>query len=249
MERFHWQIATVIAIKQETPGVKTLTLRLEEWIPHVPGQHYDIRLTAEDGYQAQRSYSVASPPGQTGEIDLTIELIKDGEVSGYLFERMMTGDPLEVRGPIGGYFIWKDEMANTPLLLVAGGSGVVPLMAMIRHRTALGATNRTTLLFSVRQTGGVIYHDELSRLAKTDPTFALVITYTREAPPGWTGLNRRIDRMVLRDALSSLPGRPECFVCGPTPMVEQVANMLLDLGLPAENIRTERFGPTGITEK
>ncbi|QHV98723.1 ferredoxin reductase [Spirosoma endbachense] len=245
MEKIQWQIARVKAIVQETPNVKTFTLHLPQWIPHLPGQHYDLRLTAEDGYQAERSYSIASPPEKTGEIDLTVELIEDGEVSSYLHEGIEPGDPLEVRGPIGGYFVWKDNMANEPLLLIAGGSGVVPLMAMLRHRATIGAANPTTLLFSVRTADDAIYRDELERLAKQDSQFELIFTFTRKAPPGWTGYQRRVDQAMLADVLKRFEFQPNGFVCGPTLLVEQVANTLSDLGLPSTKIRTERFGPTG----
>lgn len=245
MEKFQWQIAQVKAITQETPRVKTFTLQLPQWIPHVAGQHYDLRLTAEDGYQAERSYSIASPPEQTGEIDLTVELIDDGEVSSYLHEGVSVGDPLEVRGPIGGYFVWKDSMATTPLFLIAGGSGVVPLMAMLRHRTKIGATNHTVLLFSVRTADETIYHQELMQLAEQDTQFSLILTYTRQPPTNWSGYQRRIDHDMLTSVLSQFEHQPNCFVCGPTLLVEQVANTLVDLKLPSDTIRTERFGPTG----
>ena len=245
METFHWQLAQVQSIVQETPRVKTFTLQLPEWIPHLPGQHYDLRLTAEDGYQAQRSYSIASPPEQTGQIALTVELIDDGEVSTYLHEGIAPGDPLEVRGPIGGYFVWRDEMKDAPLLLVAGGSGIVPLMAMIRHRTKIGATNPTTLLFSVRTGDDAIYQRELTQLADQDAGFRLALTFTRQPPPGWAGYQRRIDRAMLTDVVDQFATLPESFICGPTLLVEQVANTLVELGLPAGKVRTERFGPTG----
>ncbi|MVM40170.1 oxidoreductase [Spirosoma sp. HMF3257] len=245
MEKFQWQIAQVKAITQETPRVKTFTLQLPQWIAHVAGQHYDLRLTAEDGYQAERSYSIASPPEQTGEIDLTVELIDEGEVSSYLHEGIAVGDPLEVRGPIGGYFVWKDNMANTPLLLIAGGSGVVPLMAMLRHRARIGATNPTILLFSVRTAEETIYGQELRQLADEATGFTLLLTYTRQVPQAWTGYQRRIDRAMLTEVLNQFTDKPNCFVCGPTQLVEQVANTLVDLDLPTDTIRTERFGPTG----
>ncbi|GAB3891714.1 ferredoxin reductase [Spirosoma agri] len=244
MEKIQWQIARVKAIMQETPRVKTFTLQLPQWTPHLPGQHYDLRLTAEDGYQAERSYSIASPPEQTGEIDLTIELIDDGEVSSYLYDGIAIGDPLEVRGPIGGYFVWKDSMANEPLLLIAGGSGIVPLMAMLRHRAQIKATNPTLLLFSIRTDDDVIYRHELAQLAQ-DTQFTLCLTFTRQAPADWTGYRRRIDQAMLTDALSRFNTQPNCFVCGPTSLVEHVANTLADRGLPPTTIRTERFGPTG----
>ncbi len=244
MEKFHWQLATVQSVTQETPRVKTITLALPEWIPHLPGQHYDVRLTAADGYQAQRSYSIASPPEQTRQIALTVELIEDGEVSTYLLEGLAPGDSLEVRGPIGGYFVWKDNMKNLPLLLVAGGSGVVPLMAMLRHRTAIGATNPAVLIFSVRTEDDAIYQRELTQLASQDSSFHLFVTYTRHSPTGWSGYQRRIDRAMLTEVLNQLNPAPQCFICGPTLLVENVANILTDMGLPANTIRTERFGPS-----
>lgn len=245
MEKIQWQIARIKAIVPETPRVKTFTLSLPQWIPHWPGQHYDLRLTAEDGYQAERSYSIASPPEQTGEIDLTVELIDDGEVSSYLHEGLAPGDPLEVRGPIGGYFVWKDSMVQEPLLLIAGGSGVVPLMAMLRHRAQIRATNPTTLLFSVRTADDAIYRSELEELARRDNQFTLLFTFTRQAPAGWTGYQRRVDQAMLTEVLMRFGSQPNCFVCGPTLLVEQVANTLADCKLPTEKIRTERFGPTG----
>ncbi len=238
MEKFHWQIATVKNIVQETPRVKTFTLQLPQWQPHLAGQHYDIRLTAEDGYQAQRSYSIASPPEQVGEIALTVELIEDGEVSAYLHQGVAVGDLLEVRGPIGGYFVWGQELVNLSLLLVAGGSGIVPLMSMLRHRAAIGATNPTALLFSVRTAAEVIYRQELEQIQGVD----LRLTFTRQPPPDWMGYRRRIDKAMLTEVLNSFAIQPQCFVCGSTQLVEQVANTLVDLGLPSHLIRTERFG-------
>jgi ferredoxin-NADP reductase len=245
MEKFHWQIAQVQTVVQETPRVKTFTLQLPQWIPHLPGQHYDLRLTAEDGYQAQRSFSIASPPEKTGQIALTVELLKDGEVSTFLHEHIGPGDALEVRGPIGGYFVWRDEMKDLPLLLVAGGSGVVPLMAMLRHRAKIGAINPTAMLFSVRTGQDIIYQSELTQLVSQDASFNLYLTFTRQPPAGWQGYQRRIDQAMLTEVLNQLKARPACFVCGPTLLVEHVANTLVDIGLPDDLIRTERYGPTG----
>ena len=229
MAKFQWQIARVKNIVQETPSVKTFTLQLPQWQPHLAGQHYDLRLTAEDGYQAQRSYSIASPPEQIGEIALTVELIAEGEVSAYLHEGVAVGDSLEVRGPIGGYFVWGQELVNLPLLLVAGGSGIVPLMSMLRHRAAIGATNPTALLFSVRTAAQVIYRQELEQLAHQQANpFDLHLTFTRQPPPDWEGYQRRIDRAMLADILNRFTVRPQCFVCGSTQLVEQVANTLVD---------------------
>lgn len=245
MSRLDWQIATVVAITSETERVNTYTLRLPQWTPHRAGQHYDLRLTAPDGYQTERSYSIASPPEQIGEIALTVELINGGEVSGYLYDGVAVGDELEVRGPIGGYFVWPVDGVAAPLLLVAGGSGVVPLMAMLRHRQRAGLANPVALLFSVRSPDEFIYQHELEALAQTDPTFTLLLTYTRRAPAGWAGYRRRLDAAMLAEARGYLPGPPQCYVCGPTDLVEKAATLLQAQGLPDNAIRTERFGPTG----
>lgn len=244
MARIQWQLGEVTAIIQETPRVKTFRLQLPQWIAHLPGQHYDLRLTAEDGYQAERSYSIASAPEQTGEIDLTVELVDDGEISSYLHEGVGLGDKLEVRGPIGGYFVWRDEMANRPLLLIGGGSGIVPLMAILRHRFLIGVKSPTSLVYSVRTLEDTIYCTELEKLASQDATFQLVLTYTRQAPPAWKGYQRRIDGVMLKQEVRQLAEQPVCFVCGPTQLVESVANELAEMGLPLSDIYTERFGPT-----
>jgi ferredoxin-NADP reductase len=246
MSRLAWQVATVKSIQQETPRVKSFTLSLPSWTSHLAGQHYDLRLTAEGGYQAERSYSIASPPEQTGEIELTVELVEEGEVSGYLFEGVAVGNPLEVRGPIGGYFVWRGEATAPPLLLVGGGSGVGRLMAMLRHRQRLGVRTPAILLFSVRTPDEVIYRSELEALAQADPTFTLLLDYTRQAPAGWTGYQRRIDAALLAEVVAQFgAAQPQAFVCGPTGLVESVANGLQAAGLPPEMILTERFGPTG----
>ena len=246
MSRVAWQVATVKEIKQETPHVKSFTLSLPNWTAHLAGQHYDLRLTADGGYQAERSYSIASPPEQAGEIELTVEIIPEGEVSGYLNEGVAVGDPLEVRGPIGGYFVWPGAADAPPLLLVGGGSGVVPLMAILRHRQRLGIRTPAVLLFSVRTPEEVIYQAELEAIASADPTFTLLLDYTRQAPPGWAGYQRRLDAGLLAEVVARFGGAtPQAFVCGPTGLVEAVADGLLAAGLPAEAILTERFGPTG----
>lgn len=246
MSRLAWQVATVKSIRPETPRVKSFTLSLPDWTPHLAGQHYDLRLTAEGGYQAERSYSIASPPEQTGEIALTVELVEEGEVSGYLFEGVAMGDQLEVRGPIGGYFVWRGEPSAPPLLLVGGGSGVVPLMAMLRHRQHLGLRTPAVLLFSVRTPEEVIYQAELEAMTQTDNSFTLLLDYTRQAPPGWAGYQRRIDATMLAEVVARFGEvRPQAFVCGPTGLVESVANGLQAAGLAPEMILTERFGPTG----
>src|SRR5205814_8875299 len=187
-----WQIATVKSLRSETPEVKTLTLALPDWTAHRPGQHYDVRLTAEDGYSAQRSYSIASEPERAGEIDITVERIDDGEVSSFLHDVVVAGDRLELRGPIGGYFVWETSLGG-PLFLVAGGSGVVPLMAMLRHRARAGSTIPTRLLFSSRGPDEIIYRDELDRLAGHGDGLEVAYTLTRQQPPGWTGYSRLND--------------------------------------------------------
>lgn len=239
-----WQIATVTAIRPETPKVRTFTLKLPSWRQHRPGQHYDVRLTAPDGYQAQRSYSVASEPERTGEIDLTVERLADGEVSAYMHDVLVVGDQIEVRGPIGGYFVW-DASQDGPLFLVAGGSGVVPLMAMIRHRAATESKTPARLLYSSRSPGDVIYAPELEHLSASSNGLEVFHTFTREQPLGWTGYARRIDREMLSEVIEPLGTAAKVYVCGPTLLVEAVANQLVEIGLPAAQIRTERFGPTG----
>ena len=238
-----WQIGEVTRIKTETPQTKTLTLALPKWVAHQPGQHYDVRLTAPDGYRTERSYSVASEPERVGEVDFTVEKIDDGEVSPYLDDILVPGDKLEVRGPIGGYFVW-DVSLGGPLLLVGGGSGVVPLMAMLRHRAAQHSPIPARLLYSSRSADEVIYRAELDALAAADDQLKVVFTFTRHAPPGWTGYQRRIDPAMLND-VAPLGQGARSYVCGPTLLVEAVSNALVAMGQPAERIRTERFGPTG----
>lgn len=239
----------MIDIVAETPRTRTLVLDAPGWPGHRAGQHVDVRLTAEDGYQAERSYSIASPPEDT-RLSLTVERLVDGEVSPYLSEVLHAGDTLELRGPIGGYFVW-DIPAGGPLLLVGGGSGIVPLMAMLRHRSAaLGTTAArhglpARLLYSSRRWDEVIYRDELARLAESDPSLEVVHTLTREQPEGWTGFRRRIDRVMLEEVAWPPSEQPRVFVCGPTPLVESVASTLVDLGHQPALVKTERFGPTG----
>lgn len=238
-----WQIATVKSIQPETEQVKTFTLSLPGWMQHFAGQHYDIRLTASDGYQAQRSYSIASAPERQGEIDLTVERIEGGEVSPYLHDVLIPGDLIEVRGPIGGYFIW-DGGLKQPLLLIAGGSGIVPLMSMLRHRTALKDPPPARLLYSSRTHDDIIYAQELEKLQKNDPCLKVYHSLTRSQPAGWKGYSRRIDRKMLAEVIQDLDLPFQVFICGPTLLVETAANELVGLGLPARNIRTERFGPS-----
>jgi ferredoxin-NADP reductase len=239
-----WQLATVTGIRDETSSVRSFTLGLPSWRAHRPGQHVDLRLTAEDGYSVERSYSIASEPEREGELDITVERIPDGEVSPFLHDVLVTGDRLEVRGPIGGYFVWEAALGG-PLLLVAGGSGVVPLMAMIRHRHRSGSHVPTRLLFSSRHAEEIIYRDELADLAGAGDGFEVIHTLTRSRPPDWTGYDRRIDERMLADVLEPLGPMSQTYVCGPTALVEVAANALVRLGLPADHVRTERFGPTG----
>jgi ferredoxin-NADP reductase len=239
-----WRLGTVAALRDETPTVRTVTLGVPSWPGHRPGQHVDVRLTAEDGYSVERSYSIASEPERDGEIDITVERIPNGEVSPFLHEVVIVGDRLEVRGPIGGYFVW-DASIEGPLLLVAGGSGVVPLMAMLRHRARAHSAMPTRLLFSSRRVEDVIYRDELERLAGRGDGLVVLHTLTRSQPPGWTGYRRRIDESMLGEVVAPLGPGVRGYICGPTALVEAAANALVRLGLPPERIRTERFGPSG----
>ena len=239
-----WQIATVTRIVPETARARTFTLQLPNRRPHRAGQHYDVRLTAPDGYQAQRSYSIASEPERAGEIDLTVELIPDGEVSSYMHGVLEPGDRIELRGPIGGYFVWQASQPE-PLGLVAGGSGVVPLMAMLRHRAAASGRQPARLLYSSRTSDDVIYAAELARLPAAGDGAEVFQTLTRGAPEGWSGFTRRIDAEMLREVFGPLGADVRIFVCGPTLLVESVADALVAVGVPAERIKTERFGPSG----
>jgi ferredoxin-NADP reductase len=238
-----WRLAEVVDIVAETPSVATLVLDVPGWPGHRAGQHVDVRLTAEDGYQAQRSYSIASPP-EDDRLALTVEQLADGEVSPYLVGVLRPGDRFELRGPIGGYFVW-DAADGAPLNLAAGGSGIVPLMAMLRHRAAAGSDVHARLLYSARTLEDVIYGDELERLAAAGDGLAVAYTLTRARPPGWAGYARRVDREMLADALGGPEDGASAFVCGPTGFVESVAAELVDLGYEPAQVKTERFGPTG----
>jgi ferredoxin-NADP reductase len=242
--RLNWQLCKVIDIQVETAQAKSLVLAVPDWIGHQAGQHIDVRLTADDGYQAERSYSIASPPEETEHITLTVERLEDGEVSPYLVDELHVGDKLELRGPIGGYFVWEAQMGG-PLLLVAGGSGIVPLMAMIRHRQRVGDQVATRLIYSSRNYEDIIYRDELDHLAGEDRMLEVVHILTRTQPPGWTGYHRRIDAALLGDTAWPSEQRPLAFICGPTAFVETAAAGLLSLGYEPARIKTERFGPTG----
>jgi ferredoxin-NADP reductase len=232
----------VIGVVPETPRVRTLALEADGWPGHRAGQHLDVRLTAEDGYQAQRSYSVASAPG--AELAITVEKLDDGEVSPYLVDEVREGDRFEVRGPIGGYFVW-DGSDPAPVLLVGGGSGVVPLMAMIRHRAASGSSAPTRLLYSSRTLEDVIYRAELDELAGRRDGFELFITLTRSQPEGWAGYARRIDAALLAEVAWPAVESPQVFVCGSTRFVDVAADGLVALGYEPQRIKTERFGATG----
>lgn len=239
-----WRLGRATRLIVETARAKTLVLSVPGWTGHRAGQHVDVRLTAEDGYQAQRSYSIASAPEDGDQVSLTIERIADGEVSPYLVDVLADGDQLELRGPIGGYFIWNVDMGG-PLLLVAGGSGICPLMSMIRHRAAQGSRVPTRLLYSSRSLEDVIYQVELDQLAGRADGLEVFHTLTRSHPAGWKGYTRRIDANMIAEVGFAPDQRPLCMVCGPTALVEAVATALVELGNPPDRIKTERFGPTG----
>jgi ferredoxin-NADP reductase len=242
--RLSWRVAKVAEVRPETARVVTIALDVPGWDGHLPGQHLDVRLTAEDGYQAERSYSIASAP-DGARVELAVERLDDGEVSPYLAGELRQGDQLELRGPVGGYFVWEPSRGE-PLLLVAGGSGVVPLMAMLRHRAASGSQVPARLLFSSRSLDEVIFREELERLEAADDGLTVTHTLTRAQPPGWAGYARRIDAVMLEE-VGWRPGeRPLAFVCGPTRLVEAVAGDLVALGHDPYRVRTERFGPTGV---
>ncbi|MEV6708309.1 ferredoxin reductase [Micromonospora wenchangensis] len=238
-----WRVARLARRHVETPTAQTLELSVPGWPGHLPGQHVDVRLTAPDGYQAARSYSLAGPAD--GErIALTVQRVPDGEVSPYLTDTWAEGDPVEVRGPVGGWFVWRPEQ-TPPVLLVAGGSGVVPLMAMVRARRAAGNRAPFRLIYSVRTPADVIYADELRTRARDDPGLDVTYVYTREAPDGWRGEPHRIGLADVNTHGWPADLDPLCYVCGPTGFVETVADLLVGLGHPTRRVRTERFGPTG----
>ena len=241
--RLNWQLADLVEVVEETPRVRSLVLRSPGWPGHLAGQHVDVRLTAEDGYQAQRSYSIASAP-EDPHLVLTVERLEDGEVSPYLFDELRPGDQLELRGPIGGYFVWRTSDGG-PLLLLAGGSGIVPFRSMLRHHVATGSSVPVRLLYSSRSFKDLIYRDELTRL-DADPNMDVFYTLTREWPEDWKGHRRRIDQELLREISWATADRPLIYVCGSTPFVERAADSLVAIGHEAERIKTERFGPTGI---
>jgi ferredoxin-NADP reductase len=234
-----WQVATVASIRRETPRVKSFRLQLPMWMPHCPGQHYDIRLTAPDGYRAQRSYSIASSPLDEGEIKLTVDRLTDGEVSPYFHDVLVEGDEIEVRGPFASYFVWRGE---EPALLIGGGSGVVPLMAMLLHRRRTMPALPMRLIYSVRSAEDVIYDGRLGDDA--------LLTFTREPPAGWAGPTGRIDAALIEQALSDLGDTGEmrattAFICGSTGLVDAASGLAIEAGIEPQRIRTERFGPSG----
>ena len=235
-----WRVATVHGLEPETPSATTLIFDVPDWPGHLAGQHVDVRLTAEDGYQAERSYSIASAPGE--RLAITVERLDDGEVSPYLTEELQVGDELELRGPIGGYFVWEPADGG-PLLLLAGGSGLVPLMAMLRHRATAKSTAEATVLVSARSWEEVLYRDELA----THQGHGVTVRYTltRKQPPGWAGWAGRVNVDMLRELGADPGAQLRVFVCGPTGFVERAADLLLQLGHDPHRIKTERFGPTG----
>jgi ferredoxin-NADP reductase len=238
-----WRLAGVVEVVSETPRTKTLVLEVPGWEGHKAGQHVDVRLTAPDGYRTQRSYSIASAP-EDDRLALTVERLEDGEVSPYLTDVLMAGDQLELRGPIGGYFTWEVREGG-PLLLIGGGSGVVPLMAMLRHRVAVSSNVPTRLLYSSRSYEEIIYRRELDNLAARGSSLEVIHTLTRSRPASWSGYHRRIDAEMLAEVAWSPDQCPLAFVCGPTPFVEAVGAALVGLGQDAARVKTERFGATG----
>ena len=237
--RLSWQVAEVVDIVDETPRVKTIAFDVRGWHGHRAGQHVDVRLTAADGYQAQRSYSIASPPDGTS-VELTVERLDDGEVSPYLTDELRPGDQIELRGPVGGYFVWEEPLGG-PLLLIAGGSGVAPFRSILRHHRATGSTVPVRMLYSARSLAEVIYREELVRI-DADGVIDIRLTLTRERPHGWRGYARRIDRELLAEVAWPPSEQPLAYVCGPTNFVERAANELVAIGHEAGRIRTERFG-------
>jgi ferredoxin-NADP reductase len=239
-----WRVGTVVALHDETSTARTITLEVRDWPGHVAGQHVDVRLTAPDGYSAVRSYSIASAPNPERRVELTVERLPDGEVSPYLTQEVAVGDRLELRGPIGGWFVWRPEQAE-PIQLIAGGSGLVPLMAMIRSRALAGSTAQFRLLYSVREPGAVFYCDELQALSDKDHSAGLTFAYTQVTPKNWPRPPGRIDAALIANTSWPANLSPTCYVCGPTSFVESAAGLLIGSGNSPDKIRTERFGPTG----
>jgi len=242
--RVTWRTATVMGLRDETATARTLSLTVREWPGHVAGQHVDVRLTAPDGYSAVRSYSIASAPRSDGRIEITVERLPNGEVSPYLTQEVMVGDELELRGPIGGWFVWRSDQME-PIQLVAGGSGIVPLMAMIRSRLSTGNSAPFRLLYSVREPAAVFYRDELLALSNQDDSVVITYAYTRVTPKNWPRPAGRIDTPLVATGAWPSTLRPTSYVCGPTSFVEHVTDLLIAAGHDRERIKTERFGATG----
>ena len=241
--RLAWQFGTLADVVQETPRVASLYFDLPEWRGHLAGQHVDVRLTAEDGYVAERSYSIASPP-EDPRVALTVERLDDGEVSPYLVGELRLGDKVELRGPIGGFFVWRVGETR-PLFLIGGGSGVVPLMAMLRHRERMRSQTPARLLYSSRALADIIYRAELDRLAAAGDGVEVYHTLTREKPDGWKGFTRRVDQAMMQEVAWPKEQMPAVYICGPTTFVEAAASLLVSMGYPPATIKTERFGATG----
>jgi ferredoxin-NADP reductase len=239
-----WRVGTVVSLRDETPTARTITLKVPDWPRHIAGQHVDVRLTAADGYSAVRSYSIASAPNPEGRIELTVERLPDGEVSPYLTQELAAGDHLELRGPVGGWFVWRTQQTE-PIQLIAGGSGIVPLMAMIRSRAAEASTAPFRLLYSVREPGSVFYRDELHALSDQVHPVIVAYAYTRTAPKNSPRPPGRIDASLIADTTWPSNLVPTCYVCGPTSFVETASGLLGASGYGPDRIRTERFGPTG----
>jgi len=239
-----WCVGKVVALRDETTSARTIALKVSDWPGHVAGQHVDVRLTAPDGYSAVRSYSIASTPNSETCVEITIERLPDGEVSPYLTQELAVGDQLELRGPIGGWFVWRTQQSEH-VQLIAGGSGIVPLMAMIRSRASAGSSAPFRLLYSVREPGAVLYRDELQAVSDRDHSVNLTYAYTRATPNCWPRPPGRIDTALIENETWPSNLGPTCYVCGPTPFVEIAASLLSASGHASERIRTERFGPTG----
>ena len=239
-----WRVGTVVALHDETATARTITFEVPDWPGHFGGQHVDVRVTAPDGYSTVRSYSIASAPSSDGRVELTVERLPSGEVSPYLTQELALGDRLELRGPIGGWFVWRTQQTE-PIQLIAGGSGIVPLMSMIRTRASTGSAARFQLLYSVREPGAVFYRDELQALTDKDRSLIVTYVYTRVAPIDSPRQPGRIDAALIANTTWPSNLAPTCYVCGPTPFVESVAGFLSASGNSPNKIRTERFGPTG----
>lgn len=242
--RVTWRPATIVGLHDETPTARTLTLAVRDWPGHVAGQHVDVRLTAPDGYSAVRSYSVASAPSSDGHIQITVERLPNGEVSPYLTQEVVVGDELELRGPVGGWFVWRSDQTE-PVQLVAGGSGIVPLMAMIRSRSSAGSRTLFRLLYSVREPGAVFYRDELRALSEQREPVIVTYAYTRATPRDWPRPAGRIDAELIASGTWPSTVDATSYVCGPTSFVENTTELLIAAGQDREKIRTERFGATG----